>query len=50
MFSGVNFKTLEGILSIPQLFFDFKSVTIFLISRGVVGLKYREFGIKARIP
>ena len=45
MFSGVDFKTLEGIPSIPLLFFDFKSVTILLISRVVVGLKYKEFGI-----
>ena len=44
MFPGVDFKTLEGIPSIPQLFFYFKSVTILLISR-VVGLKYKEFGI-----
>ena len=42
MFSGVDFKTLEGIPSIPQLFFDFKSVTILLNLRGV---KYKKFGI-----
>ena len=45
MFSGVDFKTLEGIPSIPQLFFDLKSVTILSISRGVVGLKHKEFEI-----
>ena len=39
MFSGVDFKTLEETSSIPQLFFDFKSVMIFLISRGSSGVK-----------
>ena len=45
MFSGVDFKTLEGIPFIPQLFFDFKSVAILLISGRVVWLKQRRDSI-----